>query len=88
MNAADWRICVIDTMGISTNTTPTTSLPSKLLYDRKEAAWLLSLCPRTIDNLIASKQLKCIRIGNRVRLTVDELQKFIKRSHPTGAELN
>ena len=63
-------------------------LLQKFLYDKREAAWLLSLCPRTIDNLIASKELKCIRIGNRVRLTFDELQRFIKRSDPTGAELN
>ncbi len=60
----------------------------RLLHTKAEAAYMLSLSLRTIDNLIVSKQLKPVRIGSRVMFSVDELQRFIKRDHPTGAELN
>ena len=37
-----------------------------LLVSKRDAAALLSLCLRSIDNLIAAKQLPCRRIGKRV----------------------
>jgi hypothetical protein len=37
-----------------------------ILVSKKGSAALLSVCPRTVDNLIATKQLPCRRIGRRV----------------------
>lgn len=59
-----------------------------MLNTRKDSAFLLSLSLRTIDNLILRKELKATRVGGRVMISTDELQRFIKRDHPTGAELN
>lgn len=39
---------------------------TRLLYNRKEAAYQLSVSVRTIDYLIANKKLDTRRIGNRV----------------------
>ena len=59
--------------------------PPKLLHTKKQTAFLLSLSPRTIDNLVISKQLRAIKIGSRVMFSTDELQRFIRRDHPTDA---
>jgi len=59
------------------------SIPSKLLYSKKEAAQLLCLSVRTIDNLITCKELKPVRIGKSARFTLAELQQFIRRDHDT-----
>jgi excisionase family DNA binding protein len=55
----------------------------KLQYSREEAAEMLSIGLRTLDRLIAEKQLPIRRIGRRVLLTRDALEKFIKRDHET-----
>jgi len=53
-----------------------------LLYTKRDAATLLSLSLRTVDNLIARKELRTVRIGRRVLIPVAELNQFIKRDHP------
>ena len=59
-----------------------------LLYSKKNAAFLLSLSVRTIDYLIVRKELRAMKVGGRVMISSDELQRFIKRDHPSGPELN
>jgi excisionase family DNA binding protein len=55
----------------------------KLLYQRREGAEMLSVSLRTLDTLIATNQLKAIRIGRSVRIPLDALQEFLKRDHRT-----
>jgi excisionase family DNA binding protein len=52
-----------------------------LLVSKRDAATLLSLCVRTIDNLIATKQLPCRRIGKRVLIPYSALVAFVRRDH-------
>jgi excisionase family DNA binding protein len=54
-----------------------------LLVDKREAAWLLSVCPRTIDNLIARRELPVRRIGRRVLIPRKALEQFVRRDHST-----
>lgn len=56
--------------------------PAKLLYTKRQAAHLLSLSLRTIDNLISRKQLSVVRIGGRVMIRAIDLQHFVKVDHP------
>lgn len=53
----------------------------KLLYSRKDAAFALSLSMRSIDYLIAGKQLLTRRIGNRILIPADEIRRFARASH-------
>jgi len=57
-----------------------------VLISKKEAARLLSLSLRTIDNLIARKQLAARRIGRRVLISRQELEKFARRDHRMRSE--
>lgn len=56
-----------------------------LLVSKKEAASLLGVCPRTIDNFVARKELPCRRIGRRTLIPFAALQQFAKRDHVTSA---
>ena len=47
-----------------------------LLYTKRDAAKLLSLSLRTIDNLIWRKELKAKRIGRRVLIPAAELRRI------------
>ena len=53
----------------------------KLLYSRKDAAFALSLSMRSIDYLIAGKQLLTRRIGNRILIPADEIRRFARANH-------
>jgi excisionase family DNA binding protein len=55
----------------------------KLQYSRLEAARMLDIGVRTLDRLIEGKQLPVRRIGRRVLITRDALEKFIKKDHET-----
>jgi Helix-turn-helix domain len=57
-----------------------------LLVSKRDAAALLSLCLRSIDNLIAGKQLPCRRIGKRVLILYAALVAFVRRDHPNLPE--
>jgi Helix-turn-helix domain len=57
-----------------------------LLVSKRDAAGLLSLCLRSIDNLIAGKQLPCRRIGKRVLIPYSALVAFARRDHLNSAE--
>jgi excisionase family DNA binding protein len=48
----------------------------KLLHPRLEVAQLLSVSLRKIDELIATKKLKTIRVGRRNMVAHSELTRF------------
>jgi excisionase family DNA binding protein len=58
--------------------------PTPLLVSKKEASVLLGVCPRTIDNFVARKELPCRRIGRRTLIPYKSLLLFAKRDHVTG----
>jgi hypothetical protein len=55
---------------------------AKLLVSRKEAAGIVSLSLRSIDGLLASKQLPFRKIGNRTLIPLAALQRFARMDHP------
>ena len=57
----------------------------KLLHTRNEAAELLSVSVRTIDSLIANKELNVRRIGSRVLIPHQVLVQFTRYDHSTEA---
>jgi hypothetical protein len=57
-------------------------LDAKLLVGRKEAAARLSLSVRSVDYLMANRQLKFKRIGGRVLIAVPKLERFAQIDHP------
>ncbi len=61
----------------------TNPIQPKLLYGKEEAAFTLSVSPRTVDNLIANGKLVTRRIGSRVLIPYSSLVQFAKRDHST-----
>ena len=57
----------------ATTSSPAPEAPPRLLYSRKETAYLLSLSLRAISYLIASGDLRTKRHGGRVMITHAEL---------------
>ncbi len=53
----------------------------KLLYDRKSAAYALSISIRALDYLIAHKEIKIRRIGGKVLIPAAELKWFAAADH-------
>jgi excisionase family DNA binding protein len=65
-------------------------LGSRVLFSRREFSTLTGLSLRTIAKLIASRELKSIRVGRRRLIPRAELDQFITRDHrlsvpPTAA---
>jgi excisionase family DNA binding protein len=56
-------------------------MESRLLYDRKEAARQLSISVRSLDYLIANKQLGTRRLGKKVLIPHGELVRFASTNH-------
>jgi excisionase family DNA binding protein len=52
-----------------------------LLISKREAAAMLGVCLRSIDNYIATKQLSCRRLGKRVLIPYSALVQFAGRDH-------
>jgi len=55
----------------------------KLLVSKREAAAALGVSVRTIDNLLAHKELVARKIGRRTLIPVTELERFARRDHAT-----
>lgn len=55
--------------------------PHRLLYDRKGAARMLSISVRSLDYLVAGRELSTIRIGKKVMLPYAELVRFASVDH-------
>jgi excisionase family DNA binding protein len=58
-----------------------TSTETRLLYDRKSAAQQLSVSVRTIDYLVANKELDTRRIGKKVLVTRASLVRYAAGNH-------
>jgi excisionase family DNA binding protein len=56
-----------------------------ILVSKKEAARVLSVSIRTVDNLIASKELAVRRLGRRCLIPRRALEEFARRDHATQA---
>jgi excisionase family DNA binding protein len=56
---------------------------TKLLVSLSEAAEAIGVCRRTVDNLIAAKQLPARKIGRRTLIPYSALLAFVRRDHPT-----
>jgi excisionase family DNA binding protein len=54
----------------------------KLLLSRQEAAARLSISQRSLDYLVATKALSVRRIGSRVLVPLQDLQRFAGADHP------
>lgn len=54
-----------------------------LSVDLAEAARLSSLSRRTLEGYIASKELKAVKVGRRRIISIRELEKFLRRNHPS-----
>jgi excisionase family DNA binding protein len=56
-----------------------------LLISKLEAAAMLGVCVRSIDNYIATKELPCRRLGKRVLIPYKALVAFASRDHLPAA---
>jgi excisionase family DNA binding protein len=56
----------------------------KLLYTRREAAFALGLSVRSVDYLVAKKELSVRRIGGRVLIPSSEVHRFARSDHHEG----
>ena len=66
---------------------PGTSPIQKLTYKRKEGAEMLSVSLRTLDTMIATNQLRVVRVGRSVLIPLDSLQTFLEHDHGTEGGL-
>lgn len=53
----------------------------RLLYPRKDAAFQLGVSVRTLDYMVAAKQLETRRVGKKVLVTRGSLVKFANSNH-------
>ena len=53
----------------------------KMLYDRKSAAYVLSISTRSLDYLIACKELNTIKLGSKKMIAHSELVRFSRKNH-------
>lgn len=62
----------------------------KLAVDTREAARLLSVSPRTIQNYISAKLLSARKIGRRTVIPLRALEAFLRTDHasPTKCGTN
>jgi len=54
-----------------------------MLLSKKAAANLLSISLRTLEKLISAKELPVRRLGRRVLINREVLEKFANRKQPT-----
>lgn len=54
-----------------------------ILVSKHEAALLLGVCLRSIDNYIASKELPCRHLGRRALIPYSAVVAFSRRDHST-----
>jgi excisionase family DNA binding protein len=60
-------------------------VPEALALSKLEAARMLGVSLRTVDRLIALKQLPVRRLGRRVLIPWHSLQGLLRTDHPTQA---
>jgi excisionase family DNA binding protein len=54
------------------------------LFDRESLAEYLRLSTDTIDRLVKANKLQCVRIGQQVRFTLDDVDAFLERHRSAG----
>jgi excisionase family DNA binding protein len=59
--------------------------PEPVAVSKSEAAQMLGVSVRTIDRLIALKELPVRRLGRRVVIPRNGLQVLLRADHPTQA---
>jgi excisionase family DNA binding protein len=57
--------------------------PERLAVDTREAAHMLSVSPRTIQNYIRVKMLPSRKIGKRRLIPVRALENFLRSDQPS-----
>jgi excisionase family DNA binding protein len=62
-----------------------TTVLEALVLSKSQAARLLGVSLRTVDRLIALKQLPVRRLGRRVLIPRHGLQSLLRADHPTQA---
>ncbi len=60
-------------------------VPEVLALSKLQAARMLGVSIRTVDRLIALKQLPVRRLGRRVLIARNSLQGLLRSDHPTKA---
>jgi excisionase family DNA binding protein len=70
---------------MATQTTVMDRTTEAMALSKSEAAQVLGVSLRTIDRLIAMKQLPVRRLGRRVLIPRTVLQDLLRRDHPTQA---
>lgn len=63
---------------------PTPTPAAKLAVDVNEAGRMLSLSPKTIRRMVARGDLRGVRIGRFVRVSVREIHAFLARKERQG----
>ncbi len=61
-------------------------MDQQLLVSKREAAAMLGLSVRTLENLIALRELPARRIGRRCLIERQVLERFARRDHRTQQE--
>jgi excisionase family DNA binding protein len=54
----------------------------KLLVSQEEAAQLLSISKRSVEYLVATRQLPTRRIGTRALIPIEDVRRFSRSDHP------
>jgi excisionase family DNA binding protein len=62
-------------------------MSERLLLSKREAAAMLGLSVRTLENLLSLKELPARRIGRRCLIERQALERFARRDHRTKQEL-
>jgi excisionase family DNA binding protein len=62
-------------------------MQERLLFSRREAAILLNLSLRTLDNLVARGELRVRRVGRRRLVERRELERFSRQDHRVSDEI-
>ena len=57
-----------------------------ILISKRDAAKALSVSLRTVDNLIAAKELAVRRVGRRCLIPCKSLEEFARRDHRTRSD--
>ena len=70
---------------MATETSVLERVPEALALSKPEAARMLGVSVRTVDRLIALKQLPVRRLGRRVLIPRNSLQGLLRADHPTQA---
>ena len=65
---------------------PRTERRNKLLNSKTEAAFVLGVSPRTMDNLIARKLVRSVKIGGRRLIHEQEIQRLARSGTEVAGE--